>query len=197
MVERGLRNNYFLTLVKFILFLLILCFIVEVSKAFFKDIEIKEGFNLNVFYLSILSPFLFYTFIADLSNLYRKVQDFFFRSTFFSYFLSALLIFLGIGFILIPKIFNFTFNKNIFLFLGGFVAIVHLVFVARQNRGGSFSTFINYLFNFSILYIINLILFTLYLKIGFDINLRSIFIEGAKEGIFLIQNIFTQIINNC
>jgi hypothetical protein len=193
MVERNLRNNYFLTLIKFVLFLLILCFIVEISKAFFKEIETKEDFNLNIFYLSILSPFLFYAFVANLNNLYKKIQDFFFRSTIFSYFPPSLLIFLGIGFILIPKIFNFAFNKNIFLFSGGFVATMHLIFIARQNRGGSFSTFINYLFNFSILYIINLILFTLYLKIGFDLNLKSIFIEGTKKGVSLIQNTFTQI----
>jgi hypothetical protein len=193
MEERELRNNYFFILIKFVLFLIIFCFMVEISKEFFKEIKLKESFKINTLYLSILFPFLFYTFVADMNSTYRKIQNFFFRSTFLTYYVPALLIFLGISFILLPKVFNISFNKDVFIFLGGSITTIHLIFVARQNKGSNFSTFINYLFTFSILYIINLILFILYLRINFSLSLGSILAEGLRKGASLIYNIFTQV----
>jgi hypothetical protein len=105
----------------------------------------------------------------------------------------SFLIVLGLGFFLIPKIFNLNFDKNLFLFLGGFILISHLIFIARDLKKGSFSGFINYLFIFSILYIINLLLFSIYLNIAFKIDLAKILIEGSKDGAFLIKNLFNQI----
>jgi len=81
---------------------------------------------------------------------------------------------------------------NIFVFLGGFTLTSHLTFVARENKGRSFAAFINYLFIFSILYILNLTLLELYLKIAFRLHIGEILIEGIKGGTTLIQNVFTQ-----
>jgi hypothetical protein len=193
MEERGLRHSYFFTLIKFVLFLIIFCFLVELSREFLKECKSKEEFNLGVLYLSILSPFVFYTFISDLNNTYRKIQNFFFRTSFLSFLFPTLLIILGIGFFILPKVFDFSFNRNNFLFWGGAILTCHLIFIARETKGHNFTSFVNYLFILSILYTINLILFGLYLRVGFSIDLGKVISGGIKEGYLLIQNLFTQV----
>ncbi|MBU0896340.1 MAG: hypothetical protein KKB76_01815 [Candidatus Omnitrophica bacterium] len=193
MEERGLRSNYFFALIKFALFLIIFCFLIELSKDFFKEIKSTQDLKVDVFFLSLLSCLAFYIFIADLNNFYKKIQKFFFRSSFFAFLFSSLLIFFVIGFFLLPKVLNFSFDRDIFLFLGGFILTSHLVFIARETKGSNFIAFIDYLFLFSILYVVNLILFGLYLKVAFRIDLGKVIIDGVKDGVFLMQNIFSQI----
>jgi len=193
MQEKTLSSNYLFTFIKFILFLLIFCFAFSFTKFFIKEVRLEKDINFNILSLSFLSCFLFYTFFVDLNNLYSKIQKFFFHSNVFSLVVPSFLIVLGLGFFLIPKIFNLNFDKNLFLFLGGFILISHLIFIARDLKKGSFSGFINYLFIFSILYIINLLLFSIYLNIAFKIDLVKILIEGSKDGAFLIKNLFNQI----
>jgi putative flippase GtrA len=79
------------------------------------------------------------------------------------------------------------------VFLGGFVVTSHLTFVARENKGHSFNTFINYLFMFSILCIINMILLGLYLRVAFKIHIGAIIIESLKDSFSLIGNLCRQI----
>ena len=193
MDERGLHNNYFFTLVKFILFLAIFCFISQMSRGFFANFGSKEGLKIGVLCMSILSPFIFYTFFADFNNTYKKIQRFFFRSAFFSLLMPSLLILLLLGYFLLPKIFHFGFNKDVFLYLGGVSLTAHFIFIARELKGSTLVSFINYLFIISILYAFNLILFGIYLNIAFKINLGDIITSGVKNGSFLIQNLFTQI----
>ena len=193
MQEKTLSSNYLFTFIKFILFLLIFCFAFSFTKFFIKEVRLEKDINFNILSLSFLSCFLFYTFFVDLNNLYSKIQKFFFHSNVFSLVVPSFLIVLGLGFFLIPKIFNLNFDKNLFLFLGGFILISHLIFIARDLKKGSFSGFINYLFIFSILYIINLLIFSIYLNIAFKIDLAKILVEGSKDGAFLIKNLFSQI----
>jgi len=193
MQEKTLSSNYLFTFIKFILFLLIFCFAFSFTKFFIKEVRLEKDINFNILSLSFLSCFLFYTFFVDLNNLYSKIQKFFFHSNVFSLVVPSFLIVLGLGFFLIPKIFNLNFDKNLFLFLGGFILISHLIFIARDLKKGSFSGFINYLFIFSILYIINLLIFSIYLNIAFKIDLAKILVEGSKGGAFLIKNLFSQI----
>ncbi|MCK5491552.1 MAG: hypothetical protein KAJ14_00385 [Candidatus Omnitrophica bacterium] len=194
MEERGLKNNYIYTLIKFALFLLILCFLVELTKVFWNVLGDIEKFNLNILILSILSLFIFYNFIADLNNVYKKIQNFFFRSSFFSLLFPALLLALGLGYFFLPKILNLHINHNIFIFLGGFVFTGHLTFISRELKGHSFNSFINYLFIFSILYILNIVLFGLYLSNDFTLDMGEIVLQGMMNGAVLIQNIFVQIL---
>ncbi|MCK4916860.1 MAG: hypothetical protein KAI91_05840 [Candidatus Omnitrophica bacterium] len=194
MEERGLKNNYIYTLIKFALFLLILCFLVELTKVFWNVLGDIEKFNLNILILSILSLFIFYNFIADLNNVYKKIQNFFFRSSFFSLLFPALLLALGLGYFFLPKILNLHINHNIFIFLGGFVFTGHLTFISRELKGHSFNSFINYLFIFSILYILNIVLFGLYLSNDFTLDMGEIVLQGMMNGAILIQNIFVQIL---
>ena len=192
MEDRELRNNYIFTLVKFALFLIILCFGVELTREFWRELRATEGFDTGLLVISLLSAFSFYVFIADLDNLYKKVQNFFFHSTFFAYLIPSALVVLGVGYFFLPKIFNIAFNRDVFMFFGGFILTGHMIYIARGNQGHNFPTAINYLFIFSILYILNLLLFSVYLKIGFHINIGRFIFTGMKSGANLIQNIFAQ-----
>jgi hypothetical protein len=192
MQEQELRNNYIFTLVKFILFLIILCFLVKLSTAFWRELKAKQGFDLTVLTLSSLTLFGCYAFLADLNNTYKKIQRFFFRTEFVSYLFPSVLIVMALCYFFLPKIFDTTFNKDIFVFIGGFSFTGHLVYTARQIKGQTFSAIINYFFIFSILYIFNLFLLGIYFKIGFPVYLGKVLIEGAQNGAMLIQNIFTQ-----
>jgi len=192
MEERELRNNYIFTLAKLILFLIIFCFMVEVSIFFWKEVRSKNGFKVALLSFSSLALFCCYCFLADLNNAYKKVQRFFFRSAYVTYLFPSVLIVLSLSYFFLPKIFSLSFNRDIFVFLGGFAFTGHLVYIARETKGTTFTALVNYFFIFGILYIFNLLLLGLYLKIGFPIELGRIVVDGAQAGASLIQNIFTQ-----
>lgn len=192
MDEGGLRNNYVFTLVKLALFLIILCFLIALTKEFWREVKITEAFDIKVLVISMLCAFSFYVFIADLNGFYKGIQKFFFHSTFFAYLIPSVLVLIGIGYFFLPKVLNVVFSKDTFVFVGGFALTGHLIFVARGNQGHNFPTAVNYLFIFSILYILNLILFLVYLRIGFHINIEKVIFEGMKGGASLIQSISTQ-----
>lgn len=164
----------------------------EFTREFWYEIRSEEGFNGNLLIIAILSAFSFNVFLVDINNFYKKIQQFFFHSTFFSYLIPSILIVLGIVYFFLPKVFNKTFDRNLFVFLGSFIATNHLIFVARENKGYTFTAFINYLFLFSIFFILILILFIFYLNIGFNIPVGDFFLNGFKKGTILIQNILTQ-----
>lgn len=195
MEEKVTKQNSFFTFIKFFLFLIIFCFVVSLSKEFFKAIRAEKAININILFFSALSAFSFYTFLADLNGFYKKMQNFFFHSSFVSYLIPSFLVLLGIGYFILPKTFNFEIDKDVFIFLGGFVFTSHLIFIARESKGKTFSAFINYLFNFSILYIINLLLLCAYFMTAYKIDLGKILVEGLTGGALLIKNLFTQILH--
>ncbi|GEM_PF-904028 len=196
METKSSKSNYFFTIVKLFLFLLIFSFLVAMSREFFHNIKSLKDFNLDLFFISILSCFVFYIFFASLNGIYKTIQNFFFHSSQFGLFIPTLLILLGIGYYIIPKVFNVDFNRDVFLFAGGFILIAHLIYIANETKGATFSDFINYLFIFSILYIINLIIFEAYLRIAFNIDISKINIDGARGGATIIKDMFLQIFQN-
>ena len=193
MGERALRNNFFFILLKFIVFLLIFCFLIQIAKAFALEVWMKQGLQSKYLLLSILSCFGFYIFIFDVNDFYKKFQGFFFRSAFLSFCISALLVFLGFGYFILPRILDASFDKNLFLFLGGFVLTAQLIFVARETKGTTLADFIHYLFIFSILFIVNLVIFSAYLRVAFKIDILDFMSRGIKEGADLIKTLVTQI----
>nr|CAX68982.1 hypothetical protein JG3_0110 [uncultured bacterium] len=139
----------------------------------------------------MFTPFLFYTFVADLNELYKKIQDFFFRSGTLTLILPSLALLSALGFLLIPKLFETGFSKDLFVFVGGVSFTVHLIYVARQSKGTTFFAFIDYLFNFSLLCILNLILFGLYLNIGCKLPVVKVVAEASKKALSLITELAT------
>lgn len=192
MDESGLKNNYIFTLIKLALFLIILCFLVALSREFWGELKTTETFSLSILTVSVLCAFSFYVFITDLNNFYKTIQRFFFHSTFFAYLIPSALVIMGVSYFFLPKIFNLTFSRDAFTFLGGFALTGHMIYIARGNKGHNFNTTVNYLFIFSILFMLNLLLFSVYLRVGFNINIGKIVFEGIKNGANLIQSISTQ-----
>jgi hypothetical protein len=188
-----LRNSYAIALTKFLLFLIILCFLVELTKDFIRELKNMERFPVFTFYLSVLFCFIFYAFLADLNGIYAKIQNFFFRNSFLSMLIPSVLILLALGYLVIPKLLSLSFYKDTFVFLGGFIFTIHLIFIARRTKASTFIGFINYLFVFSILYIVTLIIFGVYLKIAFKMPVGGVLISSANRSLSIIKTIFTQI----
>lgn len=193
MDERTLQNNYIFTIVKFILFLFLLAFLSQLTVEFFQEVKSTSGFSELALFSSILVPFMFYTFCADLNSTYKKIQQFFFRSQVLTLIFPALLILTALVFFVIPKVFKFSYNNDIFIFFGGVLAVMHLIFIAKEIKGTSFSGYISYLFVFSILYMLTLMFFSLYLKVTFNLDIGTIVFDGMREGAGLIQDIFYRI----
>lgn len=187
------KHNLFFTVVKFFLFLIIFCFLVSLTKEFLKEVKATKGLSINLLFVSMLSSFMFYAFFVDLNELYKKIQQFFFHASQVSLFVPAFIILLGIFYFVLPKVFHFDFDRSVFVFMGGFLFTSHLVYIAREIKGTTFADFVNYLFMFSILYIINLIIFSIYLTVAFEMDLAKVTVDGLKGGAILIRNLFTQL----
>ncbi len=190
---RGLRNNYILLAGKLIFFVLSFCFLIKFTMNFLQEIEELKELKIEVFLASVLSTLIFYIFIADLNSLYEKIQGFFLKSPFLLLLIPVSLIILGIGYFIIPKVLNISFNKDIFLFVGGVFLMMHLIFIAHRTRGSTFVDFINYLFTFTLLCIISLFLLGFYLRVGSRIQIEKIIWSSAQESFSLMKDVFTQI----
>ncbi len=193
MEKRGLKSNYIITFINSFLFLLLFCVIYTLTRCFIKALKTNEEIKLWVLFFGLASPFIFYTFFANLNGIYEKIQSFFFKHTFLNLIIPSLLIVLALGYFFIPKIFSFSFNLHIFLFLGSIAFSLHFIFVAYQLKSSTFSGFINYLFILSMIYIFCLVIFGIYLLIGYSFPLKEILGEGIKEGFSLIKSIVLQL----
>jgi len=193
MEKRELRSNYIIAFINLFLLLIFFCFAYSFTKELIKVFRLNEAIRIWIFFFGLSFPFIFYTFVVDLNNAYEKVQYFFFRSTFLNLVVPSLLIILLVGYFLFPKIFGISFNKDIFLFLGSFSFAAHLVFVARQTKSTSFTGFINYFFSMTMIYIFILIIFGVYLLIGYDYSLKTALCNGTKNGFILIKEIILQL----
>lgn len=193
MAEKKSHDNYLFVIIKLILVFFVLCFLIELGKQFLHGVNAQPDLNINVLVIAALVVFVFYTFIADLNNIYKTIQGFFFHSstTIFVLIFPALFVLAGLIYFLVFNIFNVHANKDLFLFLGGVLATIHVIFIAREKKGNTFPAFVHYLFIFSIIFAIQLVLFTVYLRIAFKIPVNEILIDGSKQGVLIIKNIFT------
>lgn len=189
MGRRELKTNYLIALLNLILFIIFFCFVFEFTKAFLEDISNIEGFKLWLLFLGGVLPLIIHNFIANLDYLYKKVQHFFFRDTILYNLLPSFLVLFIIGYFVIPKLLNLSFNKDIFVFIGGYLFTTHLIFTAEENKSSNFTGFINYLFIFALLYTINLLLLILYLRIGYIFDIKSILILSLRNGYLLIKSL--------
>lgn len=187
------KHNYLITLIKSILFIVLFCFLVTVSKNFFREIKVIKDFELDALSFSVIATFLVYSFLVNLNNLYDKIQNFFFHGSALALVIPALLVIVGICYFIFPRVFNVSIDRYIFIFIGGVIFVIHMIYVASEIRGTTFPAFMHYLFLFSILYMANLLFFGIYLNAKFNVPVGDILINGVKDGILLIKNIFSQI----
>lgn len=188
------RGNFVVNILKFVFFWVGFCFLVTLSKSLFAALIALDTFNVNTLFLAMIAAFIFYTFIADLNDVYKRVQEFFSHSTILSYFLPFSLLAISLGYLIVPRLFNaHDFDRGIFIFLGGFILTAHMMYIARENKGKTFSEFSHYLAVITFFAIINLIFFVLYLRIAFAIDVSSILADGFVDGWQVLNNLALQL----
>ncbi|MFH1768165.1 MAG: hypothetical protein ABH858_03265, partial [Candidatus Omnitrophota bacterium] len=160
---------------------------------FIEEIDAAEGANLWVLFLGGIFPLLFYVFISDLNSVYEKIQNFFFRHQILQQLFPSVLILLIISYFIFPKLFRVSFNRDIFIFSGAAAFMVHLIYTSRQTKTSGFIGFMNYLFIFSLFYIIDLFFLLIYIKIGFSVDLGELFIKSVGDGSLVVKSIFLQL----
>ncbi len=165
-----------LSIIKFILGLCLLTFVYSGSVGFIKEFQLVEPLLRRCFWSGIVSFVLVYLFVFEPAKIYQRGQKL--LGLIFKFFAPlvkvapyVLPIYTIIIFCLYP-LFHWIFNSKepavttYFIFLGGFSWALHLVFSAKslRNRQGDFLK-ANYIFGFSLVFIINLLLIAICLSL--------------------------------
>ena len=193
MEKRELRSNYIIAFINLFLFLIFFCFAYSLTKELIKTFRDSGAAKIWMLFFGLSFPFILYTFIVDLNGAYEKMQYFFFRSTFLNLLIPSALVLLLVSYFIFPKIFNMSFNRNLFLFLGSSSFAAHFIFIARETRSISFTGFINYFFSMTMIYIFILLMFGIYLLIGYNYSFKTALVDGMKNGFILIKEIVLQL----
>ena len=194
------KSRKALKVLKFIIVVFLLPFIFSITAAFIKESNSIKKEVLNPFIWGIISFLVFYLFIYEPSNIYKKGQKiteatFRFISPLVRFAPFVLPIYSILIFALYCLIFRFTSSNlhlGLFMFLIGFSIIFHLVFSAKilHSRKDDF-LMINYLFSFGFIYIINITL----LALGFSIIFESFsWINFGKTSLDITRYIFSVLI---
>ncbi|MBU3958828.1 MAG: hypothetical protein KKH29_03740 [Candidatus Omnitrophica bacterium] len=159
---------------KFIAGIIILPFVYSTSIAFLNEFAAIKKSLQNYFWAGAISLLIVYLFIWEPVKIYTKGQKL--LGTIFRFFaplvkvapylLPIYFILLFIGYLIISLLIKPLLLINYFFFLFGFSLALHLVFSAKtiRYRQGDFLK-ANYIFGFSLIYIINLILLAACLSI--------------------------------
>ncbi len=162
----GLSNKTF-SIIKFVLGICLLPFVYSVSTSFLKEFGLIERAFQGYFWAGIISFVVIYLLIYEPAIIYRKghrLLEIIF--SFFAplvkvapYLLPIYAIVIFIVYLLLSFIFKSREFFSCFLFLFGFSLALHLVFSAKSVRSKQ-NDFLkaNYIFGFSFIYIINIVL---------------------------------------
>lgn len=193
-------------IIKFILGICLLPFVYSVSVSFLNEFSLIPKPLQNYFWAGLISFIIVYLFIYEPAIIYRKGQRL--LEVVFSFFaplvrvapyllpIYVIVIFvvylLSSSMLKSPELIKtFLSQDRYFLFLFGFSLSLHLVFSARTLRSKQ-NDFLkaNYIFGFSFIYIINLVLFSFCLDLIF-IEFSSVnFFNGSFQ---IAKNIFGSI----
>lgn len=190
-------------IIKFILGILFLPFVYSVSVAFLNEFSIVEKSLQRQFWAGTISFLIVYLFIWEPARIYsrgQKILEVIFR--FFAplvrvapYLLPIYFILIFIGYSVLSLVFNFRHLLDYFLFLFGFSLTLHLVFSAKSIRAkqGDFLR-ANYIFGFSLIYIINLIILSFCLNLTFEkFSLVNFFNNSFQVARDVFGSIFKQL----
>jgi hypothetical protein len=181
-------------IIKFILGVFLLPFVYSLTISFLNEFSIIEKPLQNNFWAGVISFLLIYLFVWEPAKIYLKGQkllEVIFR--FFAplvriapYLLPIFFILIFIGYLILAVLVKSDQLLNYSIFLFGFTIALHLVFSAKslRLRQGDFLK-ANYIFGFSFIYIINLILLSFFLNIIFAkfsiVNFLNYSFQTAKE----------------
>jgi len=184
------NDNFFVALIKFILFLGVLYFAAGFTYQFALAAHGAADVDILLLPGTVFFAFCYYLFIKDLNEVYKKIQTFFFRTPVLSYLVPFLLVLAAVVYFVLIKFFSVAINRAVFVFVGGFIVSVHLVFVSHETRGESFAQFAGYLFNFSLYYLVNIMLLAAYFNVVFNFNVLRVFFDGLEKSIAVIRGFF-------
>ena len=166
-----------LSIFKLLCGLTLLAFVYAGSRGFFTKFRLADAGLQTCFWSGIVSFIIFYLFVYEPAVIYRKGQNILaFVFKFFSPMVKVapfvLPIYSIIVFACYPLLRLITTANDAagyVVFLGGFTWMLHLVFTARtlRSRTGDFLK-ANYIFGFSLIYILNLLLIAFCLSLIVD-----------------------------
>lgn len=193
-------------IIKFILGICLLPFVYSVSVSFLNEFSLIPKPLQNYFWAGLISFIIVYLFIYEPAIIYRKGQRL--LEVVFSFFaplvrvapylLPIYVIVIFVAYLLFssvlksPELIKTCLSQDrYFLFLFGFSLSLHLVFSARTLRLKQ-NDFLkaNYIFGFSFIYIINLILFSFCLNFIFD---NFSFVNFCNNSSQTVKNILSAI----
>ena len=184
---------------KFILGIWLLPFVYSTTISFLNEFALIEKTQQTYFWSGLISFLLIYLFIWEPVIIYSKGQKL--LELVFNYFkplvrvapylLPIYTIVLFIIYGLLSFIFKSVTSLNYFVFLFGFSIGLHLIFSAKSIRAKQ-NDFLksNYIFGFSFIYIINLILLAIFLNLIFEKFSLVSFLNNSFQ---IAKNIFSTI----
>ena len=190
-------------LIKFILGVCLLPFIYSVSVAFLNEFSVIEKTSQNYFWAGIVSFIILYLFIYEPVIIYKKGQRLleivfqFFKPLVrvAPYLLPIYTLVIFIGYLLFSFLFKTKEAFGYFIFLLSFSLTLHLIFGAKSIRAkqGDFLK-ANYIFGFSFVYIIDVLLLSFCLNIIFkEFSFVNFFNNSCQIGNNIFYTIFKQL----
>lgn len=164
-------------IIKFILGVCLIPFVYSASVSFLNEFGTLDKSIQNNFWAGLITLLIIYLFVWEPAIIYAKGQKIlgvvfsFFRPLVkvAPYLLPIYTILLFIAYTILSPMFKSPALINYFIFLFGFSIALHLVFTAKSLRSkqGDFLRG-NYIFGFSFVYILNLILLAFILNLIFE-----------------------------
>lgn len=183
-------DNFFVAILKFLLFLVIFYFAAGFTYQFAMAVQGAADIDILILPGTVFFTFGYYLFIKDLNEMYKKIQTFLFRNHVLACLVPFLLIVAAITYFVLIRFFSVPINRSVFVFVGGFIVSSHLIFVSHETRGESFGQFAGYLFNFSLYYLVNVALLAAYFNIVFNFNVLRVFLDGLSSSIAVVRSFF-------
>ncbi len=180
MAEKPSEGNFFTALAKFLLFLAVFCLAAAVTRQFILTLHAAADVDTLLLPGTAFFVFSYYLLIKDLNEPYKKLQTFFFRTPRLSYVLPFLLPVAAAVFFALIKFRGMAINREIFVFVGAFIVVTHLLYVSSDTKGESFGAFSGYLLNLNLFYLANLLLLGLYFNVVFNFNVLKVLWEGLR-----------------
>lgn len=198
----GLTSRAF-GIIKLILGICLLAFVYSGTMAFFGEFNTVEKNLQNVFWAGVISFTLMYLFVYEAGMIYKKGQrilelifKFFAPLVKVAPYLLPIYMILIFGIYLLLSLFvkGDALLRNS-LFLLGFSLALHLIFSAKsmRSRQGDFLKS-NYIFGFSFIYIVNLLLLCFFLNVLFDkFSFVNFCNNSYQAGAGIFKTIFRQL----
>lgn len=196
-------SEKFSVILKFILGILLLPFVYAATKCFINELVLLEKYIQLYFSSGIISFLILYLFVWEPVIVYKSGQRF--VETIFHFFhplvkvapyvLPIYTIILFIIYLVSPFIYKSKDLVNVFVLLIGFSIAFHLVFSAQSLKTKEADSLrANYIFGFSLIYIINIILVSLGLSLIFNrFSFVHFFNHTCQVSSDIFKAIFTQL----